>query len=426
MSLGSLFSNTVKESLTGDTVKSWNHATRLFVDNNYALNPKNDFLYHVFFDINPEAVGAAFQDNDRLKEVGMLVKAVQLPKYTIETTKRNAYNRPNIVQNKINYNEVTINFYDDNSDRVVSFWADYLQYYFRDADGATSDNISPYVNPHKYYPKTLKWGYDIKDGKLKRYLNAVRIYSLHQKRFTEYVLVNPIIKQFNHGDHRNDGTGVLECEMRLEFETVLYNFGSISVNNENGAVKGFADLHYDKTPSPLAQAGGSRSVMGPGGLIESGTGIFQDLSSGNLLGATVKAAKTFNTFKDANLKQIASTEFSEFAKDVLRNNNPQSKISIPFPSNIATGIGVIAEAGNLLQQSATRSNGIPRNPATNIQQTVVPTNPPLNTNFGNNKVKSNGESLVPTRETSQNLPLTGGQQTTTNPIAQTINNRNRQ
>ncbi|MCX7592617.1 MAG: hypothetical protein N2235_02435 [Fischerella sp.] len=421
MSLGSLFKDVYKGATTNEYLKTWNHATRLFVDNNYALGPKQEFLYHVFFDINPNAPGIVFKDKDRLKEVGMLVKAVQLPKYTIDTRKYNAYNRPNIIQNKLNYNDVVINFYDDHSDRIVSFWADYMKYYYRDADYGDTNNISSYTNPHKYNQKLLEWGYNIRNGQIVRYLDAIRIYSLHQKRFTEYILVNPIIKQFRHGDHRNNGNEAMECEMTVEFETVLYNFGSVSTNT----VKGFADLHYDKTPSYLANAGGSKSFLGPGGLIESGTGIFNDLSSGNLIGAAFKAVRTYENLKDANLKKIGQTEFSEFAKDILRNNNPQSKISVPVPTNIVAGIGFAVEGAKAIQAPSKTASGIPRNPTATTQSIPINTNPPLTTNFGNPLVKSNSESLLPTDIQNQNLPLTGGQRPAELPTPQTINNRNR-
>lgn len=403
-----------------DVIKTWNHAKRLFVDNNYALGPKQDFLYHVFFDVNTDVVGPAYKDNNRLTEVGMLVKAVQLPKYTIEVKKYNAYNRPNIIQNKLEYNEVTINFYDDHSDRIVGFWSDYMNYYFRDTDISNSDNISPYTHPHKYKTKELEWGYNIRNGNSKPYMQAIRIYSLHQKRFTEYTLINPVITQFRHGDHRNNGTEPLECEMTVAFETVLYNFGNVS----KGKVKGFADLHYDKEPSPLAQAGGSKSFLGPGGLIQSGQAIFNDLSSGNILGAAVKIGRTIQNNKGANLKQIAKTEFGEFAKDILRNNNPLGKIAVPIPPNIIGTIGAAVVAKESIQLANKTSNGISKNPAKSTQKKSLPNNPPLNTNFGNPKTRSNSETLIPTTSpSSENLPLTTGPQPKISPTPQVINNK---
>ena len=74
-----IFDGFLQQLATGDQIKDFKHASRLYVDNNYALSPKYDWLYHVYFDLDPTLTKI---DRDRVAEAGMLVKQVDLPKYT--------------------------------------------------------------------------------------------------------------------------------------------------------------------------------------------------------------------------------------------------------------------------------------------------------------------------------------------------------
>ncbi len=189
--------NFVKQVFTGDQVRNWQHATRIFVDNDYALAPKFGFLFYVYFELNPKATRF---DKKSKEELGMLAKTVSLPKYTIETKTLNAYNRPNIVQNGVKYDPVNLTFHDDTSNVMRQFWYDYYQYYYRDSDYQLSSYSSPYKYTSKNDATGEWWGYtrrnDNKEAAPENYITAIHIYSLHQKKFTEYVLINPTIKNW--------------------------------------------------------------------------------------------------------------------------------------------------------------------------------------------------------------------------------------
>ena len=110
---------------TGDSIHDYQHAARLFVGDNFRLAPKQGFLYHVFIDLDPsiKRVGV-----DQQIEAGMLVKSVDLPKFTVDTKTLNSYNRPNVIQTKIKYDPITISFHDDHADVVRNLWFDYYHY----------------------------------------------------------------------------------------------------------------------------------------------------------------------------------------------------------------------------------------------------------------------------------------------------------
>jgi hypothetical protein len=258
-------------------VRDYRHAARIFTDDNFRLSPKYGFLFYVEFDFNPLITNISDQTlqyksigsgNAPARELGMLVKSASLPKFTIDTKTHNAYNRKNIVQNSIKYDPVQIVFHDDQSDNVRNFWYDYYSFFFRDPDYADAT----YNTPHKYQSRpSFDWGYsprrqpvgtNLNGHQAYQYIQAIRIYSLYQKNFSEYQLVNPTITAFKHGDHVNGETSLLSHEMTIQYETVKYLTGYTTANNAGG----FVDLHYDATPSPIAPADGTDLVdNGQGG-----------------------------------------------------------------------------------------------------------------------------------------------------------------
>lgn len=305
---------------TGPNVRDYTHASTIFRDGNYRLSPKYGFLFHVAFDLTNSRL-----DPTKQLEMGLMVKQVNLPKFTVETKTYNAYNRPNIVQTKLKYDPVTITFHDDSSDVVRDFWYDYMSLYYRDSDY----DPTVYRASHKYTPRQKQdWGYQVAryapDGQPERMLNSVRIYSLHQKRFTEYILVNPTITNFQHGEHQNGSNDVMQHTMTLTYETVLYNYGYV----QPGSNINFATLHYDNTPSPITPQGGTSSDIDR---------IDHSLGKDTVGLTTWKA---FDKFNGSSLGTKTGAELTQIGKNVQRGNNPFSKFQIPTLGGVS-GSGVI-------------------------------------------------------------------------------------
>jgi hypothetical protein len=263
--------NNLLTPTSGTNLRSYRHATRIFVDDNYRLSPKYGFLFYVEFDFNPLITNVS---NNAAQELGMIVKSAQMPKYTIETKIHNAYNRKNISQQKISYDPITISFHDDQADNVRNFWYDYYSFFFRDSDYADAT----YQGIHKYQSRpTFDWGYSPRPtvgynssnaNQPYQYIQAIRIYSMYQKNFSECELINPIINSFKHGDHAHAGNdGVLDMTMSVQYEAVKYYTGYVVNDN----VGGFLELHYDNVKSPIAPAQGTD-------LVDNGTGGYANAS----------------------------------------------------------------------------------------------------------------------------------------------------
>lgn len=350
--------------LKQDNLKDWNHASQLFSTNaasDSSLLPKQSFLYHVFFELNDAsmAVNSAnisplVGDPNKRKELGMLVKQVGLPKFTIDTKTLNAYNRPHLVQTKIHYDPITIIFHDDSANVVRNFWYDYYTYYYRNSDHGSAKNPLDAGASHKELTSSRydkDWGYTLRTTKENQfpsqpYLRAIRIYSLHNKRFSEYVLTNPIIKSFQHGEHNSsESGGILQSSMTIEFEGIHYASGKVSKKG-NTYPLGFGDIHYDHRPSPLTAAGGgTRSLLGPGGLVETADEVYDDLSEGNYLAAAFKGAKTLNGLKGANLGALAAGGLVGLGKSFINGPpNPFGSITAPTGNTTATGAATNAPA----------------------------------------------------------------------------------
>jgi hypothetical protein len=315
------FGNQFLDQLTtGDQIKDYRHATKTFVDSLYRLGPKSSALFHVFIDVNNSV-----SPGDPT-EIGMLAKSVQLPKFSVQNKTYNAYNRKNIVQERINYDPISLTFHDDSADVIRNFWYGYYSHYYRDSD----HTAEMYGMNHKYASRhTQAWGYSPRSSD--SFISSIRIYSLHQKSFSSYILFKPTITNFQHGQHTAGNYDLMEHSMTVNYEAVHYETGAVS----NGTVLGFGEQHYDKSPSPLSAFGGStQSILGPGGLVEGASGVITNLQNGNLLGAAVGAFQTYKKGKNMDLKAVAGAELKQVAMGVLRGNGVNSTISAPTSASI--------------------------------------------------------------------------------------------
>ena len=240
-------------------LKDYQHADRLYVKNNYARAPKAGFLYFVDFDINPAAVPDKTYREKGLRDVGMLVKRAELPKFKITNETLNQYNRKTVVQTKITYSSVNIDFHDDNSDITTNLWKNYYNYYYMDGIyGQVKNGLVPEFADTKF--GTKNYAYGLNNFQDRPFFNSINIYVLHQHRFTQFILTNPKISDWNHDTlDQGESNKVLGNKMTLDYESVSYKQGKI-VNNKQP--HGWIPIYYDNSPSPIRTgAGGLLGVI---------------------------------------------------------------------------------------------------------------------------------------------------------------------
>jgi hypothetical protein len=296
---------------TADGLKDYSHASKTFRSNGYELSPRTKFLFHVFFNINTGEIPALANlfGNGDIGTVGMMVKTAQLPSYTIAVETMNQYNRKHLVQSKIEYNPVQIVFNDDQGDLIRNMWYNYFTYYYKDpsqqygnlaningsiGDLATLANGFGYNNSDLYSNsrQVNDWGYigeGYQDSSIftggndtkPPFFKDIQIYGLSQKKFASYVLINPLITEWQHDTYDySQGAGVMTHTMTLKYETVKYFSGYVGGSHPSTTVPGFADPnHYDTVPSSIARPGSTNTVFGQGGIVDAGIGLIEDLQA---------------------------------------------------------------------------------------------------------------------------------------------------
>ena len=317
-------------------MKDYQHASRLYIDDNYKLMPKQKFLFHVVFNTDETLFQGGFNASERY-QLNMLVKQCDLPKYDMSYEEKTQYNKKMYNATRIAYDPVNITFHDDHADTVNAFWKKYYEYHIADSVGINSDQtISATKDDYYAYGdarQTTKFGMDTPRQRSKPYLKGIEIFVLHKKRFTSMTLVNPVIGSFSHDNlDQADGTGVMSNTMQILYETVIYKSGIINKNN----VPGFATINYDNSPSPLTVlGGGTNSIFGPGGVVDGVGSVIRNVQSGNILGAILSASNTYNNAKKIKksdvkqeLKGIAKNSILEIGKQAGSITNPVAQFSV--------------------------------------------------------------------------------------------------
>ena len=274
----------------------WRHARRTFVKNTYRLAPKVKFLYHVFFDISPDAkkLLPTWEARHRT-EAGLLVKSAQLPSFssTIETRKK--YNRVKHIHTKLDYQPINIVFHDDNIGITTALMEMYYRYYFADGNYAKVKNPYSKKSVEGDGPgKALLPGDSTYrgisangnkapfglDNKIKDpFFNSIQVSLMTRHTYTTYTLVNPIISDWSHGDVTAGDSQGIENSMTVNYEAVFYSRGTVESGPSGNPVGFGLSEHYDRTPSPITLAGGGTVNFGT--VLSGAADLFDYVANGN-------------------------------------------------------------------------------------------------------------------------------------------------
>ena len=383
-----------------DYVRDYTHAAKTFRTNSYQNAPKLKFLFHVYFEINPAAYSKGIATGSNF---GLEVKSVSLPKYSFDTHVMNQYTRKRIVQTKLKYTPININFHDDNGNKINDMWYNYYTYYYKDANkpvlqstgtstvqtvaNAVNNTGSTDYNSRNLYKTDITgnedWGYigeySDQSGTVSQssqgiskipFFKSIQIYGFNQHQFMQYTLINPIITSFEHDTYSySEGGGVMENKMTIDYETVKYAEGVLNGNSPSNTVPGFGiETNYDTTLSPIARPGSNATFLGQGGLVNAGTGIINDLSNGNILNAVRTAGTAYNTFKNTNLKQVATQDLNSLLNQAVQQQLPGSvRTNTYYPGYASSPTPASAGAPGVGLQSppniTATGTGVPNNAA---------------------------------------------------------------
>ena len=373
--LKGLISQTANELTGGVSLRDYQHASLIFRSNAYSYTPKHKYLFHVEFGINQEYInnksvnifGQSIVDDN----FGLLVKSVSLPKFQIQQTELNQYNRPRVVQTKIKYDPVNIEFHDSNNNLINKLWYAYYTYHYSDSLQKTINNNSQMgINDRNIYANDISenmyWGYYGDPSSLTNspystptkvpFFNSIKIYGFSNGTYTLYELMNPTIESFKHDDYDYSRTSdTMSNSMTVRYESVQYSSGSLISDEPSKSITTFGNnSQYDLAGSPN-KPGTSADLLSDNGIIAGATGVFEDLANGNYLGAFIKGATTVRTVqRGGGLGEIIKAE----AKNVISNNI----------KNPITGTNVVQAYDNTIPNVTTTSE--PINAITNTRNSI--------------------------------------------------------
>jgi len=339
-------------------MKDYRHASRLYIDNNHKLMPKQKFLFHVVFNTDETLFVDRFNSNERY-ELNMLVKSCELPKYTMSMEEKTQYNKKMYAATRIAYEPVNITFHDDHADTVNAFWKKYYEYHIADSVSMNSELQASNTKDDLYdwgdKRTTNKFGMDTPNQRKRPYLKGIDIFVLHKQRFTSMSLINPVIGSFSHDNlDQADGTGIMSNTMQVLYETVIYSSGLVK------EIDSFATLHYDREPSPLTVlGGGTNSIFGPGGVVDGVGSVIRNVKSGNILGAILSASNTYNNAKKIKKKDVKE-ELKGIAKEGVLEVGKQAG-SITNPVGAFTVGAAVAGAAIIASARGTSDNNTAQN-----------------------------------------------------------------
>lgn len=296
--LGSVVNGTFGDSAI---MRDYQHADRLYVKNGYINAPKFGFIFYVEFNINPGTYDDPAWETRYKDCLGMLVKRVDLPRFSISSDTLNQYNRKTVIQTGIKYNNINFEFHDDSGNLTQNLWRNYYQYYYQDTLKKSKSNADKNkFNNTKYSINSYDYG--LNGNQTVPFFSSIDVYILYHHQYTKFSLVNPLITDWSH-DTLDQSTGdkVLSNKMTVAYESVNYDWGSNTVEPKN-----FNKMFYDKTPSPLSVGGnGSSTIFGQFGILSGASDVLGTLGQGNILGAAIKGvtlAKNISKINKASLK----------------------------------------------------------------------------------------------------------------------------
>jgi len=350
----------------------WRHASRLFIEDKMKYAPKTKFLYHVQFFLSEPAKSFIPGLDKFQNKIGGLVYQADLPSYSAAVETRNKYNRKKNFQTAIEYQPISIVFYDDNFGVTTKLLESYYKYYFADSfqelnSGAYGDThgrkdldlggflgTNPFASSAPQDAQLQKEGQTLQGDTLYSrggnnyrfgmdnfnsnipFFSKIEISQLARKTYNTFTLVRPILTEWDHDSVDNkDGATAMSNSITVRYESVLYTQGEVEAGSD-GDPTGFGDpAHYDNTPSSLTTLGGG--AQGIGGILG---GAGEILGGEYGIGGTIVAgANIVNSAQNLTTEGVIE-EGLNAATDLLGNIGDEDLGGLPgtyFPKKKGPG-----------------------------------------------------------------------------------------
>ena len=280
-------------------LRDYHHAAKTFTSEpGYEKLPYSGFLFHVNISFN-NVVGAS---EINTKDIGVLIKAADLPETRFETETLNQYNRKRIINKRVLYQSINLEFHDDVANNVRNMWIAYNQYYSADSNYV---DVNTWQLDNVYQIDPLSRNYGLDNGSTVPFINKIEIYSMGNHRYSKMLLVNPVITSAKFDDHEySEGGKTMQTTLGIEYENIIYSTGT----TDN--IPGFGDdnvENYDQTPSSLGESS-PFEVFGSASTLETRVDT-----------PIVSSAATIGSVSRETAQQSAARQIDPVAGKVARN-----------------------------------------------------------------------------------------------------------
>lgn len=185
-------------------------------------------------------------------EISKLVSGYNKPKVSFKTSEMNEYNRKRIVYEGVDYNDITVSFYDVKDNPVQEFFHIYLKFICSDflcKDGKTwrlpiDNNHWQNKNGYKdvkgnqqqatYLNNLNQFGFNI-DSNF-RLIDSISFCEYYMDKLTVYTIENPVITSIDWGDAKMGDFGSNEIKVTFKYEGItndLIDVEPYNVESEN-------------------------------------------------------------------------------------------------------------------------------------------------------------------------------------------------
>lgn len=248
------YSDNLSSKQDGVTLRDYNHASKLYTDNNLKFAPKQKFLYHCFFAVDPSVGDIVNALTEKYgTEIGMLVKSSELPRYTAQVETKNKYNRKKNIQTSIQYEPITITFHDDNHGVTTALLEAYYRFYYADAWHGDNPGAYSKLDGDTTYKGSARhqYRYGLDNNISVPFFRNIQLSQLSRSQYTTYTLVNPIITNWQHDSVESEGNSFMQNTITVAYEAVHYTRGTVEAGTD-GNPTGYGLVFYDTRPSPLS------------------------------------------------------------------------------------------------------------------------------------------------------------------------------
>lgn len=199
--------------------------------------PRHKFMWWVRF---VRTTDEAESDPNSRWPTGISFKAhtVDRPRFVIKNQTLNSYNKKRVIQSALEYQPITMKFYDTYDDVTLKFMKDYLQFYYADFSQADSTAWRHDQTDAEMEMGIGSWGFyngttDTPDSSY--FFDRVEIYSFGAGKYTRWDLVHPKIVEISPDafDYSDGGTPA-EMTITLAYEGVIWpEIGEAFTDNED-------------------------------------------------------------------------------------------------------------------------------------------------------------------------------------------------